>query len=883
MKKISFLLISLFMIANVFAQSSEHYQMILKDGWQMESATLVADGGAAVSLPGYKTFGWYKVSVPTTIIAGLLANKVYDFDPFYDRNFEKLNDSKLDSTWWFRKEFTLPVSERGKEVILKLHGINYKANVWLNGVLIADSNQIVNPFRIIELNISGKIITSGVNTLALEIKRPINPNKNGGDLAVDYADWIHYPPDYNAGIINNIEVKTFDRVAIQYPLVTTKFDLPSLAVAHLTVDALVTNYTAEPQDVIVRGKINSEIHFNKKVHLNAHETTEVTFNTTDFPQLNIKNPHIWWPWQYGKPNLNHIELSVAHDNLVSNTIAENFGIRQITSQLIDDKSRVFIVNGKRIVIRGAAWSPDIFQRRSTERQEQEIRLYRHMNMNIVRSEGKMEDDHFYALCDKYGLLVMTGWMCCGAWQYPENWDAAKRAAAMSSDSSVMLWLRNKSSLMVWLNGSDMPPRDSTVEQDYLKIEASLKWPNPTISTADASKSKVSGFSGVKMAGPYEWVPPIYWETDTALRHGGAWSFATEISTGPSIPPYESLIRFIPKDSLWFTTESWKYHCGTMTFGNTQVFDDALEGRYGKATNIKDYIAKAQAQNYESHRAMMESYGLHKYHTATGVVQWMGSNPWPGLIWHTYDYYLYPAGTYYGMRKSMEPLHIMYSYANNEVDITNSLLQKFSGLRAKADIYNLDGSLKYSNHITTGVEPDSIQKCFVLPHINDLSDTYFLRLQLSDASGDVKSINWYWLSKKPDELDWVKSKWYMTPQTSYTDFSALQNLDSTSLKILYTTGKKYDSSLHTIIITNTGKTVAFQTHIRAVKNGTEEDILPVLFSDNYFELAPGETRTITCSYANKDAKDVTPEFITSAWNLDLSKCKGTGRVRFEELK
>jgi exo-1,4-beta-D-glucosaminidase len=883
MKKIGSIVISLLTMAQAFAQSSENFKMILKDGWQMQSATRVTESGAKVSLPGYKTLGWYKVSVPTTVIAGLLSNKVYDFDPFYDMNFEKLNDPKLDSTWWFRAAFTLPNSERGKEVVLKLHGINYKANVWLNGVLIADSNQIVNPYRIIELNISENIITTGANTLALEIKRPINPQKHGGDLAIDYADWIHYPPDYNAGIINNIEIKTYDRVAIRYPLVTTNFDLPSLAVAHLTVDALVTNYTADPQDVIVRGKINSEINFKKKVHLNAHETAEVTFTSTDFPQLNIKNPRIWWPWQYGKPNLNHIELSVGHDNLVSNTIAENFGIRKIASQFIDDKSRVFIVNGKRIVLRGAAWSPDIFQRRSPERQEQEIRLYRHMNMNIVRSEGKMEDDNFYALCDKYGMLVMTGWMCCGAWQYPENWDAAKRASAMASDSSVILWLRNKSSLMVWLNGSDMPPRDSTVEEDYLKIEASLKWPNPTISTADASKSKVSGFSGVKMAGPYEWVPPIYWETDTSLRHGGAWSFATEISPGPSIPPYESLIKFIPKDSLWFTTTSWKYHCGTMTFGNTQVFNDALEGRYGKATDIKDYIAKAQAQNYESHRAMMESYGLHKYHTATGVVQWMGSNPWPGLIWHTYDYYLYPAGTYFGMRKSMEPLHIMYSYANNEVDITNSLLQKFSGLKAKADIYNLDGALKYSKNITTGIEPDSIQKCFALPQISDLSDTYFLRLQLNDATGNMKSINWYWLSKKPDVLDWVKSKWYMTPQTEYADFSALQIIGKTSLKMLYTTGKKYDSTLHRVIITNTGKTVAFQVHLRALKGKSGDDILPVIFSDNYIELAPGETRTILCNYANKDAKGATPIFITSAWNLDLTKCKAAGNIAFEGQK
>src|SRR5664279_6040128 len=185
-----------------------------------------------------------------------------------------------------------------------------------------------------------------------------------------------------------------------------------------------------------------------------------------------------------------------------------------------------------------------------------------------------------------------------------------------------------------------------------------------------------------MAGPYEWVPPVYWESDSSLRRGGASSFATEISPGPSIPPYESLIKFIPKDSLWFNTASWKYHCGTMTFGNTQVFNDALEGRYGKATDIKDYVAKAQAQNYEAHRAMMESFGLHKYHTATGVVQWMGSNPWPGLIWHTYDYYLYPAGTYFGMKKSMEPLHVMYSYQSNEIATLILYLKSLPNSRQK---------------------------------------------------------------------------------------------------------------------------------------------------------------------------------------------------------
>ncbi|MGZ3833853.1 MAG: glycoside hydrolase family 2 protein [Mucilaginibacter sp.] len=882
MKKLILVLILSLFFSYSFAQSgqTETFRMILKDGWQMQSSLKEPSPASSISLDKFEPKGWYKISVPSTIIAGLLANKVYDFDPFYGMNFAKLNDPALDHPWWFRKVFELPSTEKGKNVVLKLHGINYKANVWLNGALIADSTAIKGPMRIIELDITKQIKNSGNNVLALEITRPFDPQKHKGDLAIDYADWIPYPPDYNGGIVNDVEIKTYDKVGIQYPLVTTNFDLPSLAVAHLNVDALLTNYSKNEQDVVVKGKINNNISFEKKVHLMPNEIKNVTFTNADYAQLNIKNPHIWWPWQYGKPELNRIELSVIHDNAASNTIAENFGIRQITSRMIDNHSRVFIVNGKQIMLRGAAWSPDIFQRRSPERQEQEIRLYRDMNMNIVRSEGKMEDDNFYALCDKYGLLVMTGWMCCGAWQYPENWDAAKRQVAMASDSSVMYWLRNKPSLMVWLNGSDMPPRDTSVERDYLKIEAALKWPNPTISTANESKSKVSGYSGVKMAGPYEWVPPIYWETDSTSKYGGMWSFATEISPGPSIPPYESLIKFIPKDSLWYTSADWNFHCGTTNFGTTKVFDAALIGRYGQPNNIKNYIAKAQAQNYEAHRAMMEAYGLHKYNTTTGVVQWMGSNPWPGLIWHTYDYYLYPAGTYFGMKKSMEPLHIMCSYASNEVDIINSLLEKFSGLKAEATVYNLDGSMKYKNAITTNVEADGIKKCFALPAINGLSDTYFLRLQLNDASGEVKSINWYWLSKKPDVLNWKKSKWYMTPQTSYTDFSALQNVGKTALKLSYHTEKGADTTYNTVTITNTGKTVAFQVHLRVLKGKDGDDILPVIFSDNYILLAPGENRVIRCSYANKDANSVALYFLTSAWNLDTAGSKTEKEAGFE---
>jgi len=496
---------------------------------------------------------------------------------------------------------------------------------------------------------------------------------------------------------------------------------------------------------------------------------------------------------------------------------------------------------------------------------------RDMNMNIVRSEGKLEDEYFYDLCDKYGLLVMSGWMCCGAWQYPERWDAAKRSVAMASDSSVMYWLRNRPSMLTWLNGSDMVPRDKTVETDWLAIEADLKWPNPTVGSAALNVSKVSGSTGVKMAGPYDWVPPAYWEADTN-KYGGAWSFATEISPGPSIPPYESLIKFIPKDSINNNSPDWIYHCGTGNFGTTNKFDSALYARYGKAANMMDYLAMAQAQNYEGHRAMMEAYGLKKYANATGVVQWMLANPWPGLIWHTYDYYLYPGGTYFGMKKSMEPLHVMYSYQSNAVDIINGYRDKFSGLKVRATIYNTDGSEKINKDVTTEVDADGTKQCIALPDIAGLSSVYFLRLELKDAGGKVRSINWYWLSGKKDELNWKKSTWFYTPQSAFTDYTGLKDLPAATLSVHHTTSKADGSTTHKITVTNTGKSVAFFVHLRMLKGKGGDDILPVIFDDNYLLLAPGETRTIDCSYEDRYAGDSAPYLQVSGWNVDAGHSK-----------
>jgi exo-1,4-beta-D-glucosaminidase len=227
------------------------------------------------------------------------------------------------------------------------------------------------------------------------------------------------------------------------------------------------------------------------------------------------------------------------------------------------------------------------------------------------------------------------------------------------------------------------------------------------------------------------------------------------------------------------------------------------------------------------------------------------------------------------------LHIMYSYKSNEVDIINSFLEKFTGLVVQADVYNLDGALKYSNQVTTEVDGDGIKKCFPIPPITGLSKVYFLRLSLKDSKQNTKSINWYWLSQKPDQLAWSKSKWYYTPQSDFTDFKPLKNLPATSVSVNYSTDKKEKETRHLITVKNTGKAVAFFVHVRVLKEKNGDDILPVIFSDNYISLAPGESRTIECSYENKDAAGAKPYVLITGWNLNVAASKATAGAGFEK--
>ena len=350
---------------------------------------------------------------------------------------------------------------------------------------------------------------------------------------------------------------------------------------------------------------------------------------------------------------------------------------------------------------------------------------------------------------------------------------------------------------------------------YLQILKDKQWPNPSLSSASDAKTTVTGASGVKMSGPYDYVPPNYWLTDTAA--GGAYGYNTETSPGPVIPPLESLKRFIPADHLWPIDDYWNYHAGGERFTNIDKFMNGLEQRYGKAESLEDFLRKSQAMNYEAQRAMFEAYGRNKY-TSTGVIQWMLNNAWPSLIWHLYDYYLVPSGGYFGTKKANEPLHVQYSYDDNSVAVVNGYDHGYAGLKVKAAIYDINAKEKASEELTLDIPADSSTRAFQLPAVEGISPTYFLKLELQDTSGQRLSDNFYWLSTKPDVLDWPKKfEEVYTPESAYADLSGLSSLPPVKLSVAASISTRNGERVVRALVQNPSSNLAFMVHLRAVKS------------------------------------------------------------------
>jgi exo-1,4-beta-D-glucosaminidase len=852
--------------------------------WRTESSCVDKSAGQAISTSGFTDRPWHKAEIPGTVVGALVTDKTlpdpnYAIDlksipgadiggeePFSNRDMPA--NSPYRCSFWFRTEFESPKNSSGRESWLHFLGINYRANIWLNGKKIADRGDVVGAYRSYEFRVRELLKKSGQNALAVEV---FAPEKN--DLGLTWVDWNPTPPDKDMGIWREVYLTTTGEVALRAPFVNPKLD-PEYKTAALSASAELRNTADHAVRAVLRADIGGAV-ISQSVDLGAGEAKIVRFTPEQFSRLKLAHPKLWWPYQMGEPYLYTAKFSVEVGKEISDRATIHFGVREVKSELTPSGGRLFQVNGKRVLIRGAAWAPDMMLRWSSKKLDADLAYTKDMGLNTIRLEGKVDREEFFEKTDRLGILIMPGWICCDAWEHWNDWTPETHKVAAASMVDQITRLRNHPSVFVWLYGSDGPP-PADVEQTYLDILKKLEWPNPAVSSASATPTKLTGNSGVKMTGPYEYVPPIYWLADK--QAGGAYGYNTETSPGPAIPPKESLAKFIPKEHLWPIDEYWNFHAGGERFTTVNVFTDALTKRYGAATSLDDYLRKAQAQAYDNQRSMFEAYARNKY-VSTGVIQWMLNNAWPSLIWHLYDYYLVPAGGYFGTKKADEIIHVQYSYDENSVAVVNGTYEPLKGVKVLAKLYNLDSKEAGSKDAVLDLPPDAASKAFDLPTPEGLSTTYFLKLTLHDTSGKLLSDNFYWLSTKADTMDWAnKQDTVYTPQKEFGDLTGLQTLPQVKLKVSAAHQREVehireseDGSIR-VKVKNTSGSVAFQVHPRLTRGKDGDDVVPIFWEDNYFSLLPGEEKTVTVRFAESDLEGKEPVLEIDGFNIAAQTVK-----------
>jgi exo-1,4-beta-D-glucosaminidase len=843
-------------------------------GWEIQSSCEAKASGELLSKAGFSTSGWHRTTVPNTVVGALVDDKTYP-DPTYGtnlKNFPGMNysaatffanqdlpeGSPFQCSWWWRNEFVVPSWFARKNISIRFPGINYRANVWFNGQKIGDARQIAGTYRIFEFDLTKLAKPGAKNVIALEISAPRKE-----DLGITWVDWNPTPADKNLGIWKGVTLGAHGPVAIRNPFVKTQLNADFTA-ADLTVSADLRNDSGAATKGTLLAEIDGKVS-KLPVQLAAGETKAVRLEPQQFAALRMSRPKLWWPYTVGTPYLYRAKLQFEQAGTVSDSTTVSFGVRQVGSELTDKGHRLFKINGRRILIRGAAWAPDMFLRPMPKKLDADLRYVKHMGLNTIRLEGRIDRDELFNRTDEMGILVMPGWTCCDMWEQWKDWTDETRKIAAASMADQARRLRNHPSVFVWLYGSDGPP-PADVETMYLSVLSEAEWPNPSLSSASESPTTVTGKSGVKMTGPYEYVPPVYWLADT--QAGGAYGYNTETSPGPAIPTLESVKRFIPAEHLWPIDEVWNYHAGGERFTTVNVFTDGLTRRYGPAASLEDYERKAQAMAYDGERAMFEAYGRNKY-TSTGVIQWMLNNAWPSLIWHLYDYYLVPGGGYFGTKKAMEPLHVQYDYHDQGVAVVNDTYVERANMKIRARLYSLEGKLLADKDQSVDVPADGAVKAFDLPKAEGLTMTFFVRLDLRDARGRAVSDNFYWLSAKADTLDWAKKQdTVYTPQAEFADLTGLAALPMVRLEtgaVVEQPADAREGKAH-IRVKNPSNSVAFQIRLRLAGKKDGLDVVPVFWDDNYFSLLPGEERLVSVRYDSAQLHGAHPVIQVGGFNI-----------------
>ncbi len=841
----------------------------LQNGWRMISATHVTVADEAVSMPDFDAGSWYPVPhMPATVLQVLADNGVYK-NLYTGTNLTTPGDLwKQD--WWYRTTFTAPANRDVYSLVFK--GINYRADIWLNGHKIASKAQAVGMYNDFEFDVTEAIHAGAENVLAVKIT-PERALAQDIELADSWLDWINWKyigfqdpehkldipfvPDRNAGVWKRVYLSTTGAVTIRNPYVASDLPLPALSPAALTVYCDLSNRTGKPVEGVLAGDISRlgkpEIHFERKVSLLRNETQEVAITPQDVSQLSVVDPDLWWPYQWGKPNLYHLKLRFEISGTDSDAQEIDFGIRKIVQKRDSDESFPKLgtggnfylqINGRDYLVRGGVYSPDLLFRNDPARDAAIMEYVKDLGLNLIRWELKIADDSMIERADREGVPIMLGWMCCAQWEHWEQWTAEDQWVARASLRARLRELRSHASVVVWANGSDGLPPDFVLN-DYHQILRELHWQNAAVDTVSNYNRT---WSGIHMVGPYVWRPPYYWFSE---QYGPARGSSAEEGDNETIPPLESVKKFIPSDKLWPINETWYFHSGANEGNNTlENVQRVLTRRYGPSNNVEEFTRKAQLAHYEDVRAQYESYATH-WNNRKMTVHWMMNNPWPSFFGHLFDDYFKQGGGYFGAKKALRPVAIVWDYyatgdrSKAHIYVANQSDQPLKNLTASVSFYGLDGKREYVQNARAGnIDAQSSADIMTVPRIPIASPVYFVRCQLQDEANHPVADNVYWQSRQDDDLGGPKNdEQFKTNLVQWGDMSALNTMPSAELKI---SGVPQENGV-AIGLVNKSNRIAFFVRVEVTKGRDGEEILPITYDDNYITVFPHESKSIVAHW------------------------------------
>lgn len=869
-KTCTFFLFAIFVVSVVTAQENH-----LTDAWYAKKVSQTQQDGKTLTSNDINSQNWLNAVVPGTVLTTLLHNDKIP-DPFYAANNDSIPDIYNEGvdyyTYWFYTTFEIPVSKEYANVWLNLRGINYSAEVYLNGQKV-NRDTIKGMFLRHRLNITDLTKRGEKNRLAILVHPPDPPGKpNGGqggdgviakNVTMQFTagwDWIKPIRDRNTGIWDKISVTTGGPVTLEDPYIRT--DVPGQRVPAEEQEPAYVNISVKAKNHLEKARSGyciytiGEYSDTIAVKIPKDENKQIKF-----PTLKIKNPRLWWPNGMGKPNLYPVELKfLTRESKISDRKNFKIGIRDITSKMdTTSGGRMFSVNGQKLFIRGGNWiASDALLRLSPERYEHEVRMHAEANLNTIRIWGGSitERPEFYEACDRHGILVWQDlWItgdCNGRWRDPKKKENRKQRRQYPDDHQLFLksardqikMLRNHPSLCLWIGGNEFPPPSDINDSLKHQIFPELDKHRAYFEMSSSENLSQNIYPGTVGDGPYGYQNP---EMFFNKRH---YPLNSEIGS-VGMPVYESLENILSPENLKKfpgqneLNDEWRYHC---YIGYKTSLHDYIN-IFGEPENTEAFCEQAQIANYMQYRALIEGMNAQMWNWYTGVVIWKTQNPWSSLRGQLYDHSLAQNAAFYGVKKAAEPLHAQINLGDRSVRVINTTVQHKENLTLEARIYDMFGVQHRKIVKQVSMSSMDSKRMFKIYPPSDTSRVFFVKLKLHKNNKQI-SENFYWLSDNRN------------------NFRHLNQLKK--VKLSMNTAMANDTTI-SVRLKNLSDTPALWNQLQLYHSESDKRILPAFYSDNFFSLLPGESKTITIDLPSGFKKRVSEMSVKlSGFNTEAHK-------------